>query len=289
MKKYKYVVVAGCSFSACDAPNLPKPGETYCDFIANHYGAEPINLAKSGGSFDLMFRRVMNWCLKNKEHLEDTLVIMGMTSITRLDIFNNKGWDIIKSEKYIGDEFPTKKLHTGTDKYKEVPILDSHTGPWYENYGLSLIFNDDTLYDKSHGHDYPFHHEWPPNERKKYFQNFYSYHSVLQDAIIKIYALQSFFKSYNIDNIFFDAIEMDLKAFWISYCKDDKEDYLGNKMMLDALISNENWYRNPDYLNFAALTISDITMRYSKTDSHPSKEGHKFWANYLIDFLESKV
>ena len=86
-----------------------------------------------------------------------------------------------------------------------------------------------------------------------------------------------------------ETIERNLKDFWIKYCKDDKEDYLGNKMMLDALISNENWYRNPDYPNFVALCDSDITMRYSKTDSHPSKEGHKFWANYLIDFLESKV
>ena len=45
MKKYKYVVVSGCSFSSSDNPNLVNPGETYGDLIAEHLGAKFYNLS----------------------------------------------------------------------------------------------------------------------------------------------------------------------------------------------------------------------------------------------------
>jgi hypothetical protein len=91
-KKYKYVVVSGCSFSASDSSNLPKSGETYGDVVAEHFGAKFYNLVKSGGSLQRMNRKILEWCGENKDKFKDTLVIVGLTSYRRIEVWNNK-WD----------------------------------------------------------------------------------------------------------------------------------------------------------------------------------------------------
>ena len=89
-KKYKYVVVSGCSFTASDAPNLPKKGETYGDLIAKHFGAKHYNLAESGGSVYYVNRTILEWCGKNKDKLKDTLIILGMPCLDRWTLWSNK-------------------------------------------------------------------------------------------------------------------------------------------------------------------------------------------------------
>ena len=59
MKKYKYVVVSGCSFSASDAVNLIDSGETYGDLIAKQFEAKFYNLAQSGGSVEYVNRTIL--------------------------------------------------------------------------------------------------------------------------------------------------------------------------------------------------------------------------------------
>ena len=97
MKKYKYVVVVGCSFSANNghdvALNLVNPGETYGDLIAKHYGAEFYNLALSGGSFQSINRYLFEWCSRNTDKFKDTLVILGMSEPTRTDFWHNAQYD----------------------------------------------------------------------------------------------------------------------------------------------------------------------------------------------------
>jgi len=94
MKKYKYVVVGGDSFSATDAGNLVNPGETYGDVVANHFGAKFYNLAISGGSLQRMNRKILEWCSKDIDKFEDTLIILGITTVDRFEIWSNyqKAW-----------------------------------------------------------------------------------------------------------------------------------------------------------------------------------------------------
>ena len=89
-KKYKYVVVSGCSFSASDSSNLPKSGETYGDVVAEHFGAKFYNLAESGGSLQCMNRKILEWSGENKDKFKDILVIVGLTSYRRIEVWNNK-------------------------------------------------------------------------------------------------------------------------------------------------------------------------------------------------------
>ena len=91
MKKYKYVISVGCSFSSTDQPNLVDPGETYGDLIAKHFGAKHYNLSRTGGSLPGMNRKTLKWCSKNKDKFNDTLIILGMTEVARFEFWNNKG------------------------------------------------------------------------------------------------------------------------------------------------------------------------------------------------------
>tara|TARA_Y100000034_G_scaffold32015_1_gene39101 strand:- start:787 stop:1518 length:732 start_codon:yes stop_codon:yes gene_type:complete len=94
MKKYKYVVVVGCSFSASDDPGLPNPEELYGGLIAKHFNAKFYNLAKCGGTIYYVNRTILEWCGKNKDKFEDTLVILGMPHLDRWTLWSNlsKQW-----------------------------------------------------------------------------------------------------------------------------------------------------------------------------------------------------
>jgi hypothetical protein len=91
MKKYKYVVVAGCSYSASDDIGyLVNPGETYGDLVANYYGAELYNFSRSGHSLHYMNRVILDWCSRNKDKFKDTLIIFGITEPDRMEFWSNK-------------------------------------------------------------------------------------------------------------------------------------------------------------------------------------------------------
>ena len=260
MKKYKYVVVSGCSFSACDAPNTPLPGETYGDVVADHYGAKCYNLAKSGGSLPYMHRVILKWCSQNLDKWKDTLVILGLTAMSRMEIWNNKAYNILKENKKcsqrpqsgtdgpMGEEFPTRERYDGPP----IPIIDSQSGPWYGNFGEALQHTDEDFYRSTWGHDYPFINEWPNKERKNYFINFYNDNAQFLIATQIFIGLQSFFKANNIDYIFFDAIDSTTREVHKDYTRHHTKHELirinnaraakNHKLVFDNLVSQENWF-----------------------------------------------
>ena len=94
MKGYKHIVVSGCSFTAPNPKCLINSGETYGDLISDYLGAKCYNLAVGGGSLSSMNRKVFEWCGKNMNKFEDTLIILGVTNIDRVEFWSNKkdGW-----------------------------------------------------------------------------------------------------------------------------------------------------------------------------------------------------
>ena len=301
MKKYKYVVVSGCSFSACDAPNTPLPGETYGDVVADHYGAKCYNLAKSGGSLPYMHRVILKWCSQNLDKWKDTLVILGLTAMSRMEIWNNKAYNILKENKNgpMGEEFPTRERYDGPP----IPIIDSQSGPWYGNFGEALQHTDDTdddvFYSSYWGHDYPFINEWSNKERKNYFINFYNDNAQFLIATQILIGLQSFFKANNIDHIFFDAIDRDSRERYRDYTRHYTKHELirinnagsakDHKLVFDNLVSQENWFYHPKYFDIMDMTEKNPYMRASADDKHPNKKAHKYWGECLIEYINEKV
>lgn len=306
MKKYKYVVVSGCSFSACDAPNTPLPGETYGDVVADHYGAKCYNLAKSGGSLPYMHRVILKWCSQNLDKWKDTLVILGLTAMSRMEIWNNKAYNILKENKngLVGDEFPTRERYDGSRiSGPPIPIIDSQSGPWYGNFGEALQHTDDTdddvFYSSYWGHDYPFINEWSNKERKNYFINFYNDNAQFLIATQIFIGLQSFFKANNIDYIFFDAIDRDSRERYRDYTRHHTKHELirinnaraakDHKLVFDNLVSQENWFYHPKYIDIMDMTEQNPDMRASADDKHPNKKAHKYWGECLIEYINEKV
>jgi hypothetical protein len=246
MKKYKYVVVFGCSMSAHREGYLVSLGETYGDVVAKHFGAKCYNLASAGASLQHTSRSVLEWGSENKDKFKDTLVIIGKTNICRIEIWNNK----------INDWY--------NDCGWFQPRKDA---PWIKD---RLVV------------------DWPEEERKNYFINFYNDNVQFLYATHIIIGLQSFFKINDIDHVFFDALDTSLSDFWTRRC-DDKKDRLGHKLLFDSFVSQENWYTHPEYYSMADFIGKNLELRLTKDDPHPNKEAHKFWGEYLIEFIDEKI
>ena len=59
----------------------------YAGLVADHYGLELENCAFPGSSLESM-RWTMNWMMTNRNDLEDTLWLVGLTNATRISWFN---------------------------------------------------------------------------------------------------------------------------------------------------------------------------------------------------------
>ena len=251
MKKYKYVVVAGCSYSLDPSHGkLIEVGKSYGGVIADHFEAKCYNLAKHGGSFQRMNRKILGWCGENKDKFRDTLIIIGMTRLERFEFWNNKtmGW------------------------YKEGISLSYHSIPA----GTKGWF--------SQKNDYI---DWTVRKRVKWYQNFFNDNAQFLLATNTIIGLQSFLTLYNIDHVFFNALES-MDEYWETWC-DDKEDKLGYKLLFDSLVSQENWYKHPEYKSMVDFIQKNLDMRVSLEDGHPNKEAHKYWAECLLEYINEKV
>jgi len=90
MDKIKYVVTSGCSFSEgqCMYKNqspLDKSKHRFSKIFADNIGAQDINLAGGGGSNKRAFRKVYEWIQSNKEKVESTFFIFGITDLSRTE------------------------------------------------------------------------------------------------------------------------------------------------------------------------------------------------------------
>ena len=248
MKKYKYVVVGGDSFSATDAGNLVNPGETYGDIVAKHYGAKCYNLAMSGGSFQRMGRKVYQWCAKNKDKFNDTLILLGMTSLDRYEIWNNNSssWQPI------------------TGHYWDSAVtMDAH---W--EYVIPWTVSDKKKYFINFYND------------KAQFLSYMNTIIGLQ-SFFKVNNIDHLFFDASANPPYDTYCEecCDVESFGEEY---------SNKLLWDSLIEIENWYKHPEYSSFALFTMDNIDMRQSKTDIHPNKKGHKYWSECLIEYINEK-
>ena len=262
MKKYKYVVTVGCSFTV-DPPhnsnefNLPTEGKSYGRLIAEHFGAKYYELATCGYSIQGMNRRTLEWSSKNKDKFKDTLIIVGMTSVGRIEIWNNK----------------LNSWHNDSEHFQP----------------------PNSLFDQFKDHLMIY---WTAEQRKNYFVNFYNDNAEFLLATNIIIGLQSFLTLNNIDHVFFDAmgpidnhwdkVTAPLSSFANGNCY-DKEDKLGHKLLFDSLVSYENWYKHPEWPSMAHFTILNPEMRVSENDSHPNKKAHKYWADCLLEYIEELI
>ena len=169
-KNYNNVVSIGCSFSVAmrEYSNVDK---SYGDYVAKYFGAKSINLSKSGTSNYRIYRKLYEWCLQNKNEIQDTLFIAGLTQEFRLEYWY--------------------------DKLKK----------WFRINVRALIEKEDLKCDYLGDIGIGKKIDWEYKERIKFFDNFLSNEMYLKLTQMQmLIGLQSFLKSNGGDFLFFDSI-----------------------------------------------------------------------------------
>jgi len=258
---YKYVVEAGCSYTANDGENLVNPGETYGDIVAKHYGAKCYNLAASGTSFQRMGRKIYEWCAKNKDKFNDTLIILGMTSLDRYEMWNNKSfqWQPITGHYWdsameLDNQFDYEIPWTGEDKKKYFVNFYNDKAQFlcymHTIIGLQSFFkvnNIDNIFFNAHCGT---------------LSSLHDHRSVAKGV----------------------SIVIDVKPFTSKKKVEPQVDF---KLLWDNLVSKENWYTHPKYNHMGELS-EILDMRVSKEDEHPNKKAHKYWGECLLEYINEK-
>ena len=148
MEDIKYLVVNGCSFSR--HPYEPTyvrntfPSEQdyldsmfsnrYSTLLADKLNAKEVNLSSGGGSNDRIFRTTYDWIQENKEKVNDTLFVIGLTNSLRKDLWSNFKQDyMITSEIWQDLEYIAKDCDTTIDKVNQ----------WREFEVMNLVDEDE--------------------------------------------------------------------------------------------------------------------------------------------------
>lgn len=241
---YKHIVVNGCSFTdSIHRTNFP---------LVERYNAKFYNISKQGGSLQRIVRTTLDWISKNSKKINDTLFVLGITSIERFELFNNKSNSWTPMNHFYG-EIKKGWVRQNDDKSK--------------NQNSTLI-------------------GWSVKERSNYFYNFYNDNAIFYSAIKDIITLQTLFKLNNIDYVMFDSLEP-LDSYWKRWC-DDKQDKFGYKKIYDNFVDKNYWFKHKKYESMLEFTKNNFEMRVNKVDFHPNSKAHTYWGEKLIKFIEEK-
>ena len=85
----KYIVSCGCSWiygSGCK----DRLTQRVSTLFAKKYNAEDINMAKDGGNNDRSVRKIVDWAIQNKDKLDETIFLLGLSSVERYDLWDEE-------------------------------------------------------------------------------------------------------------------------------------------------------------------------------------------------------
>ena len=85
-KKINIVVSCGCSWVA-GIGCYNKHYNRLSKLFATYFKAKDINLAKSGGSNGRTERKIVDWIVKNKDKLDETFFLIGITEFHRYEVW----------------------------------------------------------------------------------------------------------------------------------------------------------------------------------------------------------
>jgi hypothetical protein len=84
--KYKKIVCFGDSFTEgqdSGGDNITDPEKTYPSFLSKLSNIECVNLGLRGNSNSMMFIQMLDFIIANKDNLDDTLFLVGLSIIAR--------------------------------------------------------------------------------------------------------------------------------------------------------------------------------------------------------------
>jgi hypothetical protein len=247
----KNIVSCGCSWvdgSGCYFRHKEKLSALF----AKKYNAEDINLAKEGGSNDRSVRKITNWIVGNKDKLDETLFLIGVTEPQRFEIWSPgpvsvKPIDISDNtdEESVNLTFSTK--HPPFTKVK---------GRYYRI---------DCLIQDTMG-------VWIKES--------------IERTLRELFLLTALFEKYNCKYLIFDSMDNIKK---ITRRKNKYFDVVYNNK---NYYSEESWmdFCSPRGKGFLAAEDVRMVIRegedYSPDWGHPSAKGNQKWFEVLTNYAE---
>jgi hypothetical protein len=58
--------------------------------FAKKYNAKDINMAKDGGNNDRSVRKIVDWAIQNKDKLDETIFLLGLSGVERYDLWDEE-------------------------------------------------------------------------------------------------------------------------------------------------------------------------------------------------------
>ncbi len=222
---YKYLYTNGCSYTeGCGLDNQTE--ERYSKILSNRLGIEDINQSDGGGSNQRIFRTTFDWISQNLNKLKDTLFVIQLSYPVRNEIWVSRTWR---------DEF-------------------GNEGHWF---GAQF------------GHD--GYTAWEAHERDTSIDkdeinfNYVPDNTTCSDITWRyVISLQSFFKSNDINYIFFEGDR-------------NQEGKLIKTTELAKLVDFDYFYEEP-FLTSAGTRVTDC--------NHPNHEVQIEWAEKLYKFIK---
>ena len=107
--------------------------------LSEKLNCEEINISQSGGSNDRIFRTTFDWIQSNKEKVKDTLFVVGLTTINRVDLYSKHDNRYIPAQPFYSGEsiklIITNQDSTGNgDKQYIIRRVYPHVIEWKDAY-----------------------------------------------------------------------------------------------------------------------------------------------------------
>ena len=256
---YKYLVTNGCSFVAGDGYTSRsfKPPHRFSTLLSEKLKCKDINLAQTGASNDRIVRTTFDWIENNKDKCKDTLLILGLTDVSRMELYLNEVNLYVDSHlSSLGDNQPGQMI---ADTEKE-HITSSQKGmgkvvKW-------LMF---------------------------YLEYFYSDRNRVEKFKRELILLLSYLKEHKVDVIIFNSLGLPQDDKDNAKYSKKITDYL--KENTNFLSFKYNYYGKP----YDNETIDSWNVYLSRNrgvrdwiapDGHPGKESHKWLSTYIYDYIK---
>ena len=294
MKKYKYLVGSGCSFTEVES-NPSSDGireRRWLECLGLDLGIETEKIYNmgTGGSGNEFIK--LNLLYKLTE-------LLKVSHIKSSDIFVAVQWTgFERCDLFVSDEIPTID---GLEKDLEPKYLgDSRENPKRKDFGwvfsgAHIVRDYKWTYWNPDGHET----ETKMNYLMRWYQYYYTHQGMWVNTLNNILFIQNFCKAHNIDYVFCTG--------WDNVIGQDDnlntlEQFNGFKFLWDMIDLDRFMFYSSNLPNFKMKKqkegkISDYGGMWQymaerggidSDDNHPNKHGSKVWAEYIYNTIKDR-
>ena len=153
MKNYKYLLVNGCSIVK-GSRIQSEPGvwcgdkKRFSKLLSDKLKCEEINISEAGCSNDMIIRTTFDWVENNQDKLNNTLCIIGLTELSRMELWDNTVNDYLQiMPNNLKGRLESEELYEViNDYFSKLPKKENIMN--YFDFYFKYIYNEVELKDR---------------------------------------------------------------------------------------------------------------------------------------------